>query len=117
MELQDTILRLLDERGLSQSWLAKQASVTEATISRILKGINMPGADLLEKLADAFGVSCDYLLGRSLDPYINSDKENLEYAIGRAYVRCDPRDRRIVLAVLDDYFTAAESDLVYRDGR
>lgn len=117
MELQNTIRQLLDERGLSQSWLAKQAGVTEATISRILKGINIPGADLLEKLADAFDVSCDYLLGRSLDPSTNSDKENIEYSIGRAYVRCDARDKRIILAVLDDYFTAAESDLVYRNGR
>lgn len=112
MELQEILRRLLNERGLSQKWLADEIHVTEATISRTLNGVNVPGADLLLKMGDAFGVSCDYLLGRTPDPSIVTDVNKQEYIIGRAFMRCDARDRRIVLAVLEEYLTGAESNII-----
>lgn len=114
MELREILRELLAEKGESQKWLADQIGVTEATISRTLNGINMPGADLLLKMGEALNVSCDYLLGRTPDPSTRTEKENQEYVIGRAFMRCDSRDRRLVLTILEEYLTGPESDLIYK---
>ena len=53
--------------GKSYSQLARECTVDEdraypATIERIEKGINMPGAGLLARLAEALGVTVDALI-------------------------------------------------------
>ena len=112
-ELKDIVGDLLASRQVSQRWLADACGVAEPTISRAVKGQSVPGTDLVCKMADAFGVSVDYLLGRTSDPNMNSRKDNYEYIVGRAFMRCDARDRRIVLSVLDEYLTGAEADMIY----
>lgn len=112
-QLKDIVGDLLASRQLSQKWLADACGVAEPTISRAVKGLSTPGTDLVCRMADAFGVSVDYLLGRTADPVMNSRKENVEYIVGRAFMRCDARDRKIILAVLDDYMTGSESNSVY----
>ena len=112
-QLKDIVGDLLASRQLSQRWLADACGVAEPTISRAVKGQSIPGTDLVCKMADAFEGSTDYLLGRTSDPVMNSRKENVEYVVGRAFMRCDTRDRKIILAVLDEYMTGPESNTVY----
>lgn len=49
---------------LSRGEIAERAGVTSSTYTAWVKGRAIP-SDKLEKLADVFGVSCDYLLGRT----------------------------------------------------
>lgn len=60
-----TLLR--KERGLSQKQAALELGVSQALLSHYEKGIRECGLDFVVKIADYYGVSCDYLLGRSLD--------------------------------------------------
>ena len=53
---------LRNEQGWSQSELAEQVGADPAQISRYENGRITPSADALVRLAETFGVSCDYLL-------------------------------------------------------
>ena len=61
-----TLLR--KEKGISQKAAAQQLGVSQALLSHYEKGIRECGLDFLVRCADFYGVSCDYLLGRSPEP-------------------------------------------------
>ncbi|MGN0867943.1 MAG: helix-turn-helix domain-containing protein [Akkermansia sp.] len=52
---------LLDERGWSQSALARATGLSQAVISKYLLGKSEPGARELGQIAEAFGVTMDVL--------------------------------------------------------
>lgn len=58
-----TLLR--KERGISQKQAAADLKVSQALLSHYEKGIRECGLDFVVRSADYYGVSCDYLLGRS----------------------------------------------------
>ena len=54
--------KLIKEKKIKKSWLAKELGVSQTTIFRWLSGENYPDARVLLKLADILGVSVQYLL-------------------------------------------------------
>ena len=60
-----TLLR--KERGLTQKEAAANLGISQALLSHYEKGIRECGLDFVVKAAEFYGVSCDYLLGRSPD--------------------------------------------------
>lgn len=58
-----TLLR--KEQGISQKMAASELHISQALLSHYEKGIRECGLDFLIRCADFYGVSCDYLLGRS----------------------------------------------------
>jgi transcriptional regulator with XRE-family HTH domain len=61
---------LREDRDLKQTDVAKATGIDQRTISNSENGKTIPDAYALVKLADFFGVSVDYLLGRvDLDLY------------------------------------------------
>lgn len=58
-----TLLR--KERGISQKQVANDLEISQALLSHYEKGIRECGLDFVVKVADYYGVSCDYLLGRA----------------------------------------------------
>ncbi|MCL2057290.1 MAG: helix-turn-helix transcriptional regulator [Oscillospiraceae bacterium] len=60
-----TLLR--KEKGVSQKSAAEQLLISQALLSHYEKGIRECGLDFLVRCADFYGVSCDYLLGRTPD--------------------------------------------------
>lgn len=61
MTLSDRIQQLIDENNISQSELEKKLGFGKGTISK-WKGNTAPSADKLQKIADYFGVTIDYLM-------------------------------------------------------
>ena len=59
------LVELRKEKGLSQVGLAKELGVDYSTIAKYETGDRLPDLVMLCKLADFFGSSTDYLLGRS----------------------------------------------------
>ncbi len=57
---------LRKERGLSQKQVAKDLEISQALLSHYEKGIRECGLDFLIRIAEYFDVSCDYLLGRTV---------------------------------------------------
>ncbi len=60
-----TLLRT--ERKLTQKEAAKELGISQALLSHYERGIRECGLDFLCRTADFYGVSCDYLLGRTAD--------------------------------------------------
>lgn len=58
-----TLLR--KEKGISQKMAAAELNISQALLSHYEKGIRECGLDFVIRAADFYGVSCDYLLGRS----------------------------------------------------
>ena len=58
-------------RHITQLKLAIDLNLTQNTISRYENGEREPGIAELLLIADYFGVSLDYLLGRSNNPKMN----------------------------------------------
>lgn len=61
MTLSDRIQQLINENNISQSELEKKLGFGKGTISK-WKGSTAPSADKLQKIADHFGVTIDYLM-------------------------------------------------------
>lgn len=53
---------LLESREMSQADLARASGEVEMQISRYVRGIQMPGAGVLSRLADALDVRADDLI-------------------------------------------------------
>lgn len=61
----DRLLELRKEKGISQADLAKSISVSFGVVCYWETDRSEPTAPNLVKIADYFGVSIDYLLGRT----------------------------------------------------
>ena len=59
------IKELREEKGISQQELADMLDVHRTAIAKYESGANSAKSEILEKLADIFDVSVDYLLGRT----------------------------------------------------
>lgn len=61
MALSDRIKQLRTERKWTQAELADRMGIRQKQISAYERGTNIPSADVLIKMSDAFDVSLDYL--------------------------------------------------------
>lgn len=63
MKINETIIKLREEKGWSQRELAEKIGINKAVMNRIELGDRSVRAEELERIANIFGVSSDYLLG------------------------------------------------------
>lgn len=63
--LGERIKKLRKQRKITQEELGKKVNVTKVSISGYENGNRTPDTETLQKIADYFGVSTDYLLGRT----------------------------------------------------
>lgn len=61
----DRLRNLRKEKGLSQTELAKELSITQRKISYLETGQLEPDLTTLLKISEYFEVSCDYLIGKT----------------------------------------------------
>lgn len=69
--LNENLKIIRKQKGLSQEELAVRLNVVRQTISKWEKGLSVPDADMLTKIADVFEVSVGQLLGATI-----ADDEN-----------------------------------------
>lgn len=60
---------LRSERGLSQRKAAADLGISQALLSHYENGLREPKLDFVVRACDYYGVSADYMLGRSYDGY------------------------------------------------
>ncbi|NLD88330.1 MAG: helix-turn-helix transcriptional regulator [Clostridiales bacterium] len=80
--VKERIKSLREEKGVSQTTLGKAIGVGQSTVAMWENGKNKPEYVYLERIADYFRVSIDYLLGRS-DRHFGSEptKEDIKFAL------------------------------------
>ena len=69
--MQNNLRKLRRERGLTQIGLQMKTGIDQALISKFESGERIPPTDALIILADFYGVSIDYILGRTDKPDIS----------------------------------------------
>lgn len=69
--MKNNLRKLRKERGLTQIALQMKTGIEQALISKYENGERVPPTETLLILADFYGVSVDYLLGRTDNPAIN----------------------------------------------
>lgn len=68
----ERLKKQLEERGMSYREFANKAEMTLTTVCRYANSKRIPRANEIIKTANALGVTCDYMLGLSNDPYKTS---------------------------------------------
>lgn len=59
-------------KGLNQNVFSEAIGISRSSVSSYEQGINIPDAETLAKFGDFFGVTYDYLLGRSDNKYMGT---------------------------------------------
>lgn len=110
----EVLCELREDMGLTQKQLATKLHMAPTTISSYETGKILPPPDKLVALADYFGVTTDYLLGRSpynINPAIFHEKLNEDMTIGN-FVEdlklLSSRQRLAAVTVVDDMKFRAE---------
>jgi transcriptional regulator with XRE-family HTH domain len=68
MAFAERLTHLRERKGLTQEDLAKRLNISRSALSLWEIGKREPNFETATKIADFFGVSVDYLLGRTDDP-------------------------------------------------
>jgi len=104
MTLGQRIKRLRQEEGWSQAQLGHKLGVHQKQVSGYERGIHVPSSELLIRIANAFGVSLDYLVsgGKEDSPRIDiADKELIRHM--EAVDKLPAKDKEAVKAVLESF--------------
>lgn len=89
--------KLREEAGLSQKDLAKRLDVASSTIAMYESNKRTPDANMLEKIADFFEVSVDYLLGRTR----NKNNSIIEGIYNNEIIKIEIEGRKVNLTIDD----------------
>lgn len=71
----ERLKQLRKEKNLTQTELGNKINVTKVSISGYESGNRSPDTDTLQRLADFFEVSTDYLLGRTDTPALTPQEK------------------------------------------
>ena len=90
--LQENIKSFRRERGLTQEELAIRVNVVRQTVSKWEKGLSVPDADMLQKIAEVLEVSVSRLLGKEEEP--EKDRNEVAEQLSRINEQLAIRNRR-----------------------
>ena len=65
-DISRTLALLRKEKKISQRTAASDLQISQALLSHYENGLREPGLSFVVRAADYYGVSCDYMLGRSM---------------------------------------------------
>lgn len=111
-EFGNRLLRLRKERGWSQPQLGKQIGTSGAIIGRYERGEITPSIDVAKKLADAFGVTLDYLTNDKRMPNILQNQTML--IRWKEIDSLETNEQERILSVLDSLIRDAKARQAYQ---
>lgn len=100
MNLSDKIIQLRKLKGWSQNELSKKIEVSREIIGRYERNDATPSIDIAKRMAEAFQVSLDYLVGNTEEKV---DKATLNRVL--EINRLPGEDKKVVFALLDAFIT------------
>ncbi len=102
----DNLYNLCKNKQISPNSLAKELNFSNAIMTGWKKG-SLPNSERLIAIADYFGVSTDYLLGRSVaDPKLPEDERELL----QNYRKADERGKRAISRTAEDEAAGADPE-------
>lgn len=106
--LRDNMRDIMRQKGFTQQWLSLQTGIPDATISRYLSGIHNPKIEYVARMANAMGVSVDYMLGLSTSSLPNQPPSPEIRALIAGYERADAHTKKMIWMQLDLVLTDEE---------
>lgn len=91
---------LRKQKGMSQETMAQQLNVVRQTISKWEKGISVPDADMLTRIAELFEVSVSEMLGSRIEEEKNINEIAAQLALLNEQLASRSRHNRIILRVI-----------------
>ena len=115
----ERLRQILDRRGVSQDWLARQIHATPATVSRYLTSDRVPRGENVAAVSSALNVSADYLLGLIDDECtLRRDRRSgLDVEVSllvSCYRKASSSDQRVIWTLLDKYMTPEEKGVLQK---
>lgn len=117
--LSKNIRYLLDKHGETITSLSRVLHITRQSVAQYVDGKGQPNADKLLAIAEHFGVSVDYLLGRTDTPTTDADERACcdytglsKEAVDWLHKRKDT-DNKIVVEIINALFEDKDSDLAF----
>ena len=100
--LHDNIKKMRQQKGMTQELLAERLHIVRQTVSKWEKGLSVPDAEMLVRLAEVFEVSVTELLGEAPDDFMpESDRVAEQLAlINEQLVIKNRRAKRIWKAII-----------------
>lgn len=89
----DALRQLRKQKKINQASLADAIGMSQATIASWEKGTRKPDAETVAQLADYFGVSIDYLMGREEPPKEEPTSRDERRAKMEEILRRMPQDK------------------------
>ncbi len=100
------LLSLRKQKNLSQTELGKLVGVHYSHIGRYELGISRPAADTLKRMADALGVSGDYLIEGTTTDAAKAKFEDRELLLQFQEVdKLQEEDKQVVKKLIDAFLT------------
>ena len=99
------IADLREEKSWSQTELANQSTVSREMIGKYERGEAVPSIEAAKKIADAFGVSLDYLVGEGVNSKF--DKKTLKRLQDLQLL--DDEKRKTLFDLIDTYIRDAKT--------
>ncbi len=106
MELKDTLKQIREKHGLTKRELCEKTGISERAYLTYEFGEREPKISVIQKLADFYGVTTDYLLGRPgakppespIDEFARAERlKELEKIIIKEYLELGNEEREAVL--------------------
>jgi transcriptional regulator with XRE-family HTH domain len=97
------------QKGWSQIDLANESGVSREMIGKYERGIATPSLDAAKKIADAFGVSLDYLVGEGVNA--SFDKKTLQRIQDLELLEADKK--QTLFDLIDTYIRDAKTRQAY----
>lgn len=104
------IIELRKQKGWSQTDLAKVIEVSRDMVGKYERNDHLPSIEVAFKLADVFGVSVDYLLGKG--KHASYDNETIKRFEDIEVL--DENDKGHLFALMDAFLRDAKARLAYK---
>ena len=91
----ETMSALRRERGLSQRAAAADLHISQALLSHYENGAREPGLDFVCRACDYYGVSADFLLGRTEDAAGGRGVRELRMLTAELRQLCDLAEKKL----------------------
>ena len=97
----ENLKTLRKQKGMSQETLAQQLNIVRQTISKWEKGLSVPDADILTRIAELFEVSVSELLGAKIEEEKDINEIATQLALlNEQLANRSRRNRKIIKGVL-----------------
>lgn len=105
------------EKGISQNELAKALGLTQQAISAYENGLREPDLETLQKIADFFDVSLDYLLGRTdiRKPFIPENYKEKHKITRRDMLQYEDFVKHVNAFFMDDKVADEDKEKLFKD--